>query len=561
MSTMPDYREDTLEKLAREREIWDEERAARPVRAANFTTVSGSTVPILSTPCDLADFDYVRDLGFPGGYPYTRGVYETGYRGRLWTVRQFSGFGGSSQANQRLRFLLERGMNGLSLAFDMPTLMGFDSDDPECEGEAGRLGVAISSLADMEALLDGIPIDRISTSMTVNSTAPVVWAMYIVAAEKRGLDPARLSGTLQNDILKEYMAEKEYIFPPGPSMRLVADTIEYGARHLPRWYPVSISGCHIRETGATAVQELAFTLANGFEYVEAALARGLSVDEFAPRLSFYFVSHNDLFEEVAKFRAARRIWARAMREKYHARDPRSCMMRFHVQTAGCSLTREQPHNNIVRTAYQALAAVLGGAQSLHTNSMDEAFGIPTEETCAIAVSTQHVLAHETGVANVIDPLGGSFHVEALTNRIEAEVHEYFDRIRHMGGVIPAIEEGFFQKEIGESAYRQHGEINRKERIVVGVNEFIDPNEEQREVPTFEVDPEIVDRRRAELDRLRAERDGAAVRKALDRLAEVVRGEENTMPAILDAVRVYATLGEIIGVLKVELGTYVEPAVL
>ncbi len=464
------YDKEQARKVHEEKERWEETTVQQalsrfPERYEKFTTISGKPVERLYTPDNVVDLDYFRDLGFPGEFPFTRGPYPTMYRGRLWTMRMFAGFGTAEETNQRFKYLLAEGETGLSIAFDLPTLYGYDTDAPEAEGEFGKCGVAVSSLRDMEILLDGIPLDEITTSMTINSPAAVIWAMYIVTAEKRGIPRRVLGGTIQNDILKEYIAQKEYIFPPEPSMRLVVDTIEFAANEMPRWHPISISGYHIREAGSTAVQELAFTLADGFTYVEAALERGLDIDAFAPRLSFFFNVHNDFFEEIAKFRAARRIWARAMRDKYGAKNPRSWTLRFHAQTAGCTLTAQQPENNIVRVAIQALAAVLGGAQSLHTNSMDEALALPSEKAVRIALRTQQIIAHETEVTNTIDPLGGSFYVEALTNRMEEEANEYFRRIESLGGVIPAIEKGFFQQEIADAAFRYQLEVDAKRRIM------------------------------------------------------------------------------------------------
>jgi len=481
------------------------------------------------------------------------------YRGRLWTMRMFAGFGTAEETNARYKYLLEHGETGLSVAFDMPTLYGYDTDDPQAEGEFGKCGVAVSSLADMEILFDGIPVDEITTSMTINAPAAVLWAMYIVAAEKRGIPMHVLGGTIQNDILKEYIAQKEFIFPPGPSMRLVVDTFEFGMKHLPKWNTISISGYHIREAGATAVQEVAFTLADGLTYVQAGIDRGLDVDAFAPRLSFFFNAHNDFLEEIAKFRAARRIWAREMRERFGAKDPRSWWMRFHTQTAGCSLTAQQPENNIVRTAIQALAAVLGGTQSLHTNSMDEALALPSEKAVTIALRTQQIIAHESGVANTVDPLAGSYCIEALTDQIEREVREYFRKIEALGGVIPAIEKGFFQRELAESAYRYQREIDTKERIIVGVNEYV--LDEPLEIPLLKMDPQGYERQCARLQRVRATRDNELVGQRLKALEEAARGTENLMPYILDAVRAYCTLGEICGVFRKVFGEYREPVIL
>jgi len=534
-----------------------ESLSRRPERREEFITTSSEPVNRLYTPLDLAGTDYMRDIGLPGEFPYTRGVHPTMYRGRLWTMRMFAGFGTAEETNQRFKYLLEQGQTGLSIAFDLPTLMGYDTDAPEALGEFGKCGVAVSSLKDMEVLLEGIPLDKVSTSMTINSPAAVIWAMYIVAAEKQGVKPGQLRGTIQNDILKEYIAQKEYIFPPEPSMRLVVDTIEYGTQKLPQWNTISISGYHIREAGATAAQELAFTLADGMEYVRWAMERGLPVDSFAPRLSFFFNAHNDFFEEIGKYRAARRIWAQEMRQRFGASDPRSWLMRFHTQTAGVSLTAQQPEINVVRVAVQALAAVLGGTQSLHTNSLDEALALPSEYAATIALRTQQILAHESGVANTIDPLGGSYFVEATTNRLEEQARTYFRRIEELGGVLPAINAGFFQREIQEAAYRYQREIDRGERYIIGVNAFAE--EEPYSIPMLEMDPAGHDRQVQRLQTLRAERDAGAVGQALDRLRIACQGTENTMPYILDAVRVYATLGEIIDVMREVFGTYQEPS--
>jgi len=528
-------------------------------RQEQFITASGEPVKRLYTPLDTAELDYMDHLGFPGEFPFTRGLHATGYRGRLWTMRMFAGFGTAEETNARFKYLLEHGETGLSIAFDMPTLYGYDTDAPEAAGEFGKCGVAVSSLADMEILLDGLPVDQITTSMTINSPAAVIWAMYIVAAEKRGIPMAQLGGTIQNDILKEYIAQKEYIFPPKPSMRLVVDTFEFGMKHLPKWNTISISGYHIREAGATAAQELAFTLANGMEYVRWGIERGLDVDAFAPRLSFFFNAHNDFFEEIAKFRAARRIWAREMRHTFGAKNPRAWWMRFHTQTAGCTLTAQQPENNIVRVALQALAAVLGGTQSLHTNSMDEALALPSEKAATIALRTQQIIAHESGVTNTVDPLAGSFFVEALTNRLESECYKYFHRIEALGGVIPAIEQGFFQQEIAQSAYSYQQEIDQHRRIVVGVNQYA--LEEPIAIPLLQMDPEGERRQLERLQRVRRERDNEQVSIALEALRQAARGHENLMPYILDAVRAYATLGEICGVFRKVFGEYREPVIL
>jgi methylmalonyl-CoA mutase N-terminal domain/subunit len=530
-----------------------------PERMAKFMTTSGAPVERLYTPLDTAGLDYLRDLGFPGEYPYTRGVHATMHRGRLWTMRMFAGFGTAEETNARYKYLLEHGETGLSVAFDMPTLYGYDSDAPEALGEFGKCGVAVSSLADMEVLFDGIPVDEITTSMTINSPAAVIWAMYIAMAEKRGIPAEVLGGTIQNDILKEYIAQKEFIFPPKPSMRLVVDTFEYGSQHLPRWNTISISGYHIREAGSTAAQELAFTLADGLEYVRWGVERGLDVDEFAPRLSFFFNSHNDFFEEIAKFRAARRIWSREMRETFGATDHRSWLLRFHTQTAGCSLTAQQPENNIVRTAWQALAAVLGGTQSLHTNSMDEALALPSEYAVKIALRTQQLIAHESGVVNTIDPLAGSYFVEAMTNRMEEETYQYFGKIEALGGVIPAVERGFFQREIAEAAYRYQMEIDTHQRVVIGVNELAEADPVR--IPLLEMDPAGYERQVARLERVRRERDSVQVDATLDALRQAARTTENTMPYILDCVRAYATLSEIMGVFREVFGEYREPTII
>ncbi len=550
-----------LDALQQDLERWQQKTLAptlkrMPERRSEFVSTSSRPVQRLYTPLDVADLDYRRDLGWPGEYPFTRGVHSTMYRGRLWTMRMFAGFGTAEETNARYKYLLQQGNMGLSVAFDMPTLYGYDTDAPEALGEFGKCGVAVSSLADMEILFDGIPLGEVSTSMTINSPAAILWAMYIVTAEKQGYRRDQLRGTIQNDILKEYIAQKEFLFPPEPSLRLVTDTIEFGCRELPQWNTISISGYHIREAGSTAVQELAFTLANGFTYVEAALARGLNIDDFAPRLSFFFNVHNDFFEEIAKFRAARRLWARAMRERYGAKDPRSWLLRTHAQTAGVSLTAQQPENNIVRVAIQALAAVLGGVQSLHTNSMDEALALPSEKAVTIALRTQQIIAHESGVTNTIDPLAGSYYVEKLTNEMEAEAEHYFRRIEALGGVIPAIESGFFQREIADAAYRYQMEIDTGARTIVGVNDFV--ADEPITIPILEMDPHGYERQVARLKRVRAERDNSAVQKALRELADYARSSENLMPPIIAAVKTYATLGEITDVFREVFGVYHEP---
>jgi methylmalonyl-CoA mutase N-terminal domain/subunit len=507
------------------------------------------------------DFDPQRDIGVPGEPPFTRGVHPTGYRSRLWTMRMFAGFGSAEDTNARFHQLLRAGQTGLSIAYDMPTLYGYDTDDPDAEGEFGTCGVAVSSLADMEVLLDGVPLDRISTSMTINSPAAPIWAMYIAAAEKRGFPRAALEGTTQNDILKEYVAQKEFLFPPAPSMRLVTDTIEFGTRELPRWNTISISGYHIREAGSTAVQELAFTIADGMAYVEEALRRGLRVDEFAPRLSFFFNSHSDFFEEIAKFRAARRIWWKLMTQRYRAENERSTWMRFHTQTAGVSLTAQQPLNNLTRVAIQALAAVLGGTQSLHTDAYDEAWAVPSAEAALLALRQQQVIAAETGVTNTVDPLGGSWFVESLTNEVERQVWRYLDEIDGYGGMVPAIEAGYPQKEVADAAYRFQRELDEGEREIVGVNAFADP-EENVAIPLLEVSEESLRQHLGRLERTRRERDGERVAAALGRLRDLAgrpgSSETNLMPALIECAEAYCTLGEMCGVFRAVFGEYREP---
>ncbi len=549
-------RDDPSERVSEARRHWEDAAASQQERRSEFTTASGRPLQRLYDPSDLADIDYLRDLGFPGQYPFTRGIHPTGHRGRLWTVRMFAGFGSAEETNERFRYLLQEGETGLSVAFDLPTLMGYDADDPVAAGEFGRCGVCVSSLADMEILLSGIPLDRVSTSMTINSPAAVIWAMYIAAAEKQGVSRASLRGTLQNDILKEYTAQNEYIFPLQPAMRLVTDTIEFGTRELPLWNTISVSGYHIREAGATAAQELAFTLVDGLEYVRWALDRGMDIDAFAPRISFFFNCHNDFLEEIAKFRAARRIWAREMRDRFGARDPRSWWLRFHTQTAGCSLYPQQPMVNVVRTALQALAAVLGGTQSLHTNALDEAIGLPSEEAALLALRTQQIIAHETGVTDTVDPVGGSYVVERLTMDLERDCYEYFDRIEANGGVLPAIEKGFFQQEIAEASFRYQQEVDRQERILVGVNEFV--SEEATDIPALNLDPEGERRHRERLRQVRAERDGQRAQACLRRLEDACGGHENLMPLLIEAVHAYCTLGEICGALRLAFGEY-QPA--
>ena len=537
---------------------WRELYGSGSERNALFTTISGLENEPLYTPANVA-IDYDRDLGYPGAFPYTRGVYPSMYRGRLWTMRQFAGFGTAEETNARFRYLLDHGQTGLSTAFDMPTLMGYDSDHARSLGEVGREGVAIDSLEDMEQLFAGIPLGEVSTSMTINAPAAMLLAFYICVAEEQGVPQDKLRGTIQTDILKEYIAQKEWIFPPEPSMRLCVDMIEYCARHVPLWHPVSISGYHIREAGSTAAQELAFTLADGFAYVEAGVERGLDVDDFAPRLSFFFNAHIDFFEEVAKYRAARRIWARELRERYGAKNPRSWLMRFHAQTAGVSLTAQQPEVNIVRTALEALAAVLGGCQSLHTNSFDEALALPTEHAVKLALRTQQVIAHETGVASTIDPLGGSYYLEDLTNRLEQEAYDYFGRIRDLGGVVEAIKENFFQREIAEASFRFQSEVESGDRVIVGVNRFEDTDE--RELEILKIDAALERKQIERVQALRARRDSAAVSSALARLKQgAAAADTNLMPAIINASRAYVTMGEMCDALRETWGVWRETPV-
>jgi methylmalonyl-CoA mutase, N-terminal domain len=526
-------------------------------RALQFTTVSGHPIRRLYTPADLANWNAARDLGDPGAPPYTRGIHPTMYRGRLWTMRQFAGFGTAEDTNSRFRYLLSQGQTGLSVAFDLPTLMGYDSDHHLARGEVGKCGVAISSLADMELLFEQIPLDQVTTSMTINSPAAVIWAMYLAVAEKQGAAFQTISGTLQNDILKEYIAQKEYIYPPEPSLRLVIDTFEFSTRHTPKFNPISISGYHIREAGSTAIQELAFTLRDAIEYVERGIRRGLAVDEFAPRLSFFFNAHNDFFEEIAKYRAARRIWYRIMRERFGAQSPRSWALRFHAQTAGCSLTAQQPYNNVVRTAIQALAAVMGGTQSLHTNSLDEAWALPTEFAATLALRTQQIIAYESGVTHTADPLGGSYFLESLTNEVERGAGEYIDKIDALGGMVAAIEQGYPQREIADASYRYQQAVDRKEKIIVGVNDYLG---EEKSIEVLQIDESVARRQEERLRRLRAERSGEEVRRRLDALTRAAEGTENLMPCLLEAVKAYATLGEICDALRTVFGVYDEVAV-
>lgn len=538
------------------KEKWQERVKNSKTRDTKFITTSSEPVELLGTPDMIKDMEYDGDIGMPGDFPYTRGIHPNMYRGRLWTMRQFAGFGSPEDTNKRFKYLLENGQTGLSVAFDLPTLMGRDADDPLSEGEVGLCGVSVNSLKDMEILFDGIPTDKVSTSMTINSPAMILLAFYVAIAEKQGVSPELLRGTLQNDILKEYIAQKEYIFPPQPSMRIIVDTIEYCTEKLPQWNTISISGYHIREAGATAVQELAFTLADGFAYVEAAIERGLDVDDFAPRLSHFFNSHNDFFEEIAKFRAARRIYAKRMRYKYGAKNERSWILRYHTQTAGCSLTAQQPENNIARVAYQGLAAVLGGTQSLHTNSMDETLALPSEKAVKIALRTQQIIAYETGVVNTIDPFAGSYFMEDLTNKMEAKAEEYFQKIDELGGVVAAIEKGFFQKEIARAAYQYQREIENNDRIIVGINAYKDENE-KIEIPILQVSPEVEKKQIERLKKLKKERDNAMVQSCLADLKKAAQGDTNIMPILVECAKAYATVGEMINTLKEVYGEYVE----
>jgi methylmalonyl-CoA mutase, N-terminal domain len=528
-----------------------------PERPADFTTVSGYPIRRLYTPADLPNWDPETSLAYPGVPPYTRGIHSTMYRGKLWTMRQFAGFGTAEDTNARFRYLLSQGQTGLSVAFDLPTLMGYDADHPLSEGEVGKCGVAISSLADMEVLFDKIPLAGVTTSMTINSPAAVIWAMYLAVAEKQGADWKKISGTLQNDILKEYIAQKEYIYPPEPSMRLVVDTLEFGAKNTPKFNPISISGYHIREAGSTAIQELAFTLRDGIEYVDWGVRRGMDVDDFAPRLSFFFNAHNDFFEEIAKYRAARRIWYQTMTERFGAKNPRSWALRFHTQTAGCSLTAQQPYNNVVRTAIQALAAVMGGTQSLHTNSLDEAWALPTEFAATVALRTQQIIAHESGVTNTADPLGGSYFVEALTNEVEQGAWNYIERIDALGGMVAAIERAYPQREIAEAAYKYQVAVDRKEKIIVGVNAYV---ADEKAIDILQIDETVAERQSVRLRKLRAERSSEGVQRRLDALRKAAAGKANLMPFIYDAVKSYATLGEICDAMREVFGIYEEVAI-
>jgi methylmalonyl-CoA mutase, N-terminal domain len=557
------YREEVLETMAEARQRWEaasaKAEAKVPFWKQDFTTVSGMEVPHLVTADEVADVDPVDDIGVPGEFPYTRGIHPTGYRGKLWTMRQFAGFGTAADTNQRFKYLLAQGQTGLSVAFHLPTLYGYDSDHLMSRGEVGKCGVAVDTLADMETLFDGIPLSEVTTSMTINSTAPILFAMYLAVAEKQGVDiERRVSGTLQNDILKEYIAQKEYIFPPRPSMRLITDQFAFAAKHVPRWNTISISGYHIREAGSTALQELAFTLRDGMEYVQYGIDAGLDVDEFAPRLSFFFNSHNDFFEEIAKYRAARQVWATVMRERYGAQNPRSWMLRFHTQTAGCSLTAQQPINNVVRTTVQALAAVLGGTQSLHTNALDETLALPTEASARIAIRTQQILAHESGVINTVDPLGGSWFVEEMTRRMVDGTMDYIRRIDDLGGMVEAIEAGFPQREIMDAAYAYQRAVESAEKLVVGVNAF--QVDDDKPIDILYIADDLAERQVSDLEAVRRRRDAGAVGRTLDALKRGAAGDANTMPLILDCVKAYASVGEISDALREVYGTYEEPAV-
>lgn len=554
------FSEEEIEEIAKERQRWREDTLPkwieqRPERKSEFRNHSDMLIKRVYTPEDIKDMDYMQDLGFPGEYPFTRGIHATMYRGRLWTMRQFSGYGTAEQTNKRFKYLLEEGETGLSIAFDYPTIRGYDSDHPLSKGEVGVCGVAVSSLKDMEVLFDGIPLDQVTTSMTINGPTAVLLAMYIATGDKQGVPREKLRGTTQNDVLKEFFAQKLIIFPPEPSLKLVTDIIEYCTKNVPRWNPISISGYHIREAGADAVQELAFTLYDGITYVESCLERGMKVDQFAPRLSFFFAAHNNLFEEIAKFRAARRVWAKIMKERFHAKNPRSMWMRMHVQTAGFTLTAQQPLNNIVRVTIQALAAVLGGTQSLHTNSFDEALALPSEKAVRIALRTQQIIAHESGVANTVDPLAGSYYVEKLTEEMERRTMEYFRKLDNMGGAIPAIEKGFFQKEIADSSYQYQREVEEKKRILVGVNDYT--TEDKQPLRILKVDPEIEEEQVKRLQKLKRERNNRKVDKILEELHYAAEKDENLMPVIIDAVKAYATLGEICNILREAYGEYQE----
>lgn len=538
---------------------FDKKLAASKEIGLTWTTVSGEPVDPFYGPDRLENFDYLKDSSFPGEFPFTRGIHPNGYRGKMWTMRQFAGFGSPEDTNQRFHYLLNHGQTGLSVAFDLPTLMGWDADAPLSAGEVGICGVSISSLEDMEILFDKIPLEKVSTSMTINSPAAMIFAFYLAVARKQGVDLNKLRGTLQNDILKEYIAQKEYIFPPHPSMRIIIDMMEYCTNEVPQWNPVSVSGYHIREAGSTAAQELAYTLADGFAYIEAAIERGIPVDDFAPRISFFFNSHLDFFEEIAKYRAARKIYAKRMRDKYGAKNPRSWWLRFHTQTAGCTLTAQQPENNIIRTSFQALAAVMGGTQSLHTNSMDETLALPSEKAVKIALRTQQIIAYETGVVNTVDPLGGSYFIESLTQKMEDEAERIFKEIDSLGGVIEAIEVGYFQKQIADAAYRYQKEVDKKQKIIVGVNDFVE-QDEKIDIPILTVSKEVEKKQVDRLRALKATRNQAAVEKSLSDIRTAASDGKNLMPVFIEAAENYVTLGEMVEELRTEFGIYTETAV-
>ncbi|MFQ6065116.1 MAG: methylmalonyl-CoA mutase [Candidatus Bathyarchaeia archaeon] len=557
------FSKEKLDEIRAKKEAWEKRVLSDslvkiPERKKEFRTSSGIFINRTFTPLETKDLDYVRDLGFPGEYPFTRGIYPTMYRARFWTMRQYAGFGTAEETNARFKYLLEQGQTGLSVAFDLPTQIGYDCDHPLSQGEVGKAGVSVSTLRDMEILFDGIRLDKVTTSMTINAPATVLLAMYVAVGEKQGVPKATLGGTIQNDILKEFIARGMYAFPPKPSMRLVTDIFEYCSKNMPRWNTISISGYHIREAGATATQEVAFTLADGIAYVEAAVKKGLDLDEFARRLSFFFASQNNFLEEIAKFRAARRLWARIMRERFRAENPRSWLLRFHTQTSGATLTAQQPHNNIIRVAFQALASVLGGTQSLHTNSFDEAYALPSEEAVRIALRTQQIIAYEAGVGDTTDPLGGSYYIEYLTNRIEEEAMKYIDRIDSIGGAVAAIEKGYIQREIVESAYRYQKEIESKEKVVVGVNQFA--TEEKTPIPILRVDPSVEKKQTERLNLIKRHRNSVKVGEVLDELRRAAEGDENLMPVILEAVKEYASLGEICSVLRDVFGEYKAPTI-
>ena len=556
------FKEEQLDKVKKGKGVWQRELSSQlslmPEQKERFSTVSDLEIKDLYTPEDLAEMDFEKDISFPCSYPFTRGVQPSMYRGRLWTMRMFAGLGSAGDTNKRFHYLVQQGQTGLSTAFDMPTLMGYDTDSPLARGECGKCGVAIDTLKDMESLFEGLPIDRITTSMTINPPASVIWAMYIAMAEKRGIPRARLGGTIQNDMLKEFAAQKTFMCPPRPSVRLVIDTVEFGTKEVPRWNTISISGYHIREAGSTAVQELAFTLADGLAYVQAAVERGLKVDDFAPRLSFFFNAHSDFFEEIAKYRAARRMWARFMKERFKAKNPRSWWLRFHTQTAGCSLTAQQPYNNVIRTTLQALSAVLGGTQSLHTNSLDEVLAIPTEEAATIALRTQQIIAEESGVTNTIDPLGGSYFIEALTNEMETKAMEYIQKIDDLGGMVEALERHYPQMEIADAAYKFQQQIDRRDKIMVGVNKY--ETEEAPPVETLKIDPELETQQIARTQAIKNSRNNKKVREGLDRLGEACAGQENVMPFLIEAVKEQATLQECCDVYRKVFGVYRDPGI-